>query len=553
MSSENNKFNIFTNRVLPLAMCGAFITGAGFLTKNKIGELVDNKNSTGFDTQNVKLDNTKPYEIEESYLPTAESGNDKKEISQYQIFEIPLKYKVRIAKSKNSPNGKIEEWELFPISNKKNHYIQKSDGREFNLTENADETMTIGNVVAENQTVNKFLLNQKPKVYKVKFKDGSSANWELYIVTGKQNRYLRKSDGREFAMSQNPDGTLKLVNSNSKLSPNKYATIKIKPESGSFIIPANNPNLDLAIKNNAKHGLETLAVIGTGAMIKESQLSNSSTVKPNSSKVPAGDVFNRFSNGQILATRYWQKNKEKSMRDAGFYTTKDGNLHLLNLHGLKNNTEKAAVLKKLESLKDPIGKNVIAYSLTGWTINPGEKNVITAKTEARLAYVFSKLNGSFKGVLITPSIDYSTFELTVQNQFGKDSISVLFDDGLNAGILDLRRNTLQNRAIASKTRKATDNLPNSSITHKEEMYNTNAALLLVRRAKHPRLNLLTKPVKPKTPEINSPQKNGKTDSFADLKKVIANPKEIQKALNALFIESQRLLPQPKNYSNKKGK
>lgn len=229
----------------------------------------------------------------------------------------------------------------------------------------------------------------EPKVYTptlVRSIDGKQVKTPSKIKHFKNNvnRYYDTESGRELYLLCNKDMTSCRVANEQPLSNARHIQGIVPNKSQKVsIVACSNSNVHQAIQSNAKHGWETLAIVGTGTVtdtaafkkkIIDSNKSNDPFSFPDSSgkpKSPAGDQFVRFPDGSTLKTGllelYTKYKRNIPTRDAGFVTYKDGTTKLVDLTELN----KPQALERIKSLeKDP---NVASFSITGWIAKPQKR------------------------------------------------------------------------------------------------------------------------------------------------------------------------------------
>jgi hypothetical protein len=271
---------------------------------------------------------------------------------------------------------------------------------------------------------------------------------------------------------------------------NQITSVRIKKESGARIIACPDSNVDKAIISNAKHGFETVAIVGTGTVAETNPKLLSETKSNKSNHVfsfqdksgvwrsPAGDQFVRFPDGKTLATNYRNYYKKTGqnirMRDAGFYTMNDGKMYLLDYLGKP--TEE--LNKKLDDLT--ANPNVQSFSVTGWITKP-QKNKIaeSGSAQTRAVYVFNEKTTQFQGMMFTPPMKFADIKQYTKKMYGKDSVGLNLDGDFFAGMLDLRGININ--TIDSK-----------SITQSIGMYYQQSAMCLVVPKNKPQINQLPK-------------------------------------------------------------
>jgi hypothetical protein len=304
-------------------------------------------------------------------------------------------------------------------------------------------------------------------------------------------RYMNTGTNEELYLACNIGITeCKVANSQPLSTKRQITGLKINKQSGASIASCPDSNIHKAIETNHSNGWETLAVLGTGTvaetnpkLLREIQSQKSNHVfafqdKSGKFRSPAGDQFVRFPNGKTLETNYRNYFKRTGqnigMRDAGFYTMKDGKMYLLDFLG-KSVAERD---QKLDELSKNL--NVQSFSMTGWVVKPQNHEIYNNKSpQARTVYVFNEKTNAFQGVMYTPPIRFDRINIYAKKMYGKDAIGLNLDGDFYAGMLDLR-------GITAKT------IESKSITQRVEMYYQQSGLCLVVPKTNPKLNQLPK-------------------------------------------------------------
>ena len=308
---------------------------------------------------------------------------------------------------------------------------------------------------------------------------------------GNIGRFIDSKTKEELYLACNKGMTECKVANNQPLSTEtKITGLVINKQFGGRIIACPDSNIDKAIISNAKNGLETIAIVGTGTVAEtnkkllneiHSQKSNhvfSFQDKSGVWRSPAGDVFVRFPNGKTLESNYrsyYKKTKQNvKMRDVGFYTTNDGKTYLLDFMGKSINERN----QKLDSLT--ANPNIQSFSVTGWIVKPQNETIYTNKvSQTRTVYVFSQKTNAFQGMMFTPPMRFDHINLHAKKMYGEDAIGLNLNGDFYAGMLDLRN-------INAKI------LDSKDITKRIEMYYQQSGMCLVVPKSKPRINQLPK-------------------------------------------------------------
>ena len=166
---------------------------------------------------------------------------------------------------------------------------------------------------------------------------------------------------------------------------------------------------------------------------------------------------------------------------SGFYTLKDGSTHLVNFDG-KSNGQKIQILKSLRNNQD-----VISYSVNGWVLK-----LSTDKTpqigQPRSAMIFDS-KGRYLTSLLTPAIGLGDVHTIVEARFGKGCIILNLDGDFYAKALSLDGS----RQLLG-----------------EESYDSNAAILVVKKTEKPVIHTLNQS---NSTRVKSKVENGHSNDF----------------------------------------
>jgi hypothetical protein len=339
-------------------------------------------------------------------------------------------------------------------------------------------------------------------------KDGVEKEFKLEIqkVKNSVDKYIDKN-GMELILFHNSMlGRYEQAGKN--IYSNQENILKIKPiqSKGARIIACPSSNVDRAIRENHLHGLETIAIIGTGTTfatsnklkdkIKAQKLINpnyqftfSQPDKQGNISSPAGEILVRFPDKNREAK--YETNYEKflagndlnytPLRDAGIVTYMDGTTKMLDFLDESQTNQKLKnqiVFDGLKNLRND--KNVQSFSVTGWAAREKYSKFAQNLTpQTRLVYAFDKGTKELLGAMATPRIRFNQIPLFVQHSFGKNAVGVNMDGDLFTGIDELRE---------PKIEMVGGNIP----TRNTNMYFTNAAMCMVVAKQNPALNLMPK-------------------------------------------------------------
>ncbi len=269
--------------------------------------------------------------------------------------------------------------------------------------------------------------------------------------------------------------------------------LKINPikSKGARIIACPSSKVEFAIKQNFLHGLETIAIIGTGTTegtnntIKSRITSRQKTNpdyqyafaqkdKNDTLMSPSGEVLVRFPDKGMLETNFesfYKANKltGPKIRDAGFVTFKDGTTKMLDFldESQAESVDKNKIVNEgLKEYRDP-NKNIESFSVTGWAARDKTHPLaINPTAQTRTVYAFDKDTKELLGVIATPRIMFSQIPMFVKKAYGENAVGVNMDGDFYTGILDLRN--MKKEMVGGTV-----------TTRNTNMYFTNAAFCLV--------------------------------------------------------------------------
>ncbi len=313
------------------------------------------------------------------------------------------------------------------------------------------------------------------KVLKVKMPGkGIPFELELYKAKNSNEKYIDKKGVEYILRPSAVDDSFEIMNLQEMSASNN--TIFIKPANGTKVYPATNAKVSESIKEFAAQGDQVESIIGTGAVRKADQKEiedykngkndfvTNYRYNPNEYWTPAGEIFVRLPNGKIKFTNNLENNRPS--RDAGFYTLRDGSVHLLNLENLSIQT-------KIERLRNfRLDKNVMSYSMTGWMCNE-KSNMNTVIGQVRSGMIFDKRNGKYIASMVTPTIGFQDMNTVAVDMYGENALVLATDGDFYGGV-----QTTED----SKGKLAKYNNPN--------MYFANAAIFLVRSTPYPKINTI---------------------------------------------------------------
>lgn len=381
----------------------------------------------------------------------------------------------------------------------------------------------------------------KPYPQKIR-RNGNKEPITVYItaIKNSENKYIDE-DGRTIYLGGDEADVIR-----NQISIDPYAgmshnfAVTLNKQTGARIIACPDSDVHTAIGTNLAHGLETIAIVGTGTIGDTNEKKLDEFLNPENGikrdrdiwitkyktdklrlggiqyKSPAGEVFVRFpDNNKTLFTNLQTSNKKKNniniimnpeLRNAGFVTYKDGTTKFLDFLG-KDSTK--SVLKKgksigsqnkddyeLVSTTDIADKKIMndrlnslradpevqSFSVTSWAARQKNGVAKNKKAQSRTIYAFDKTTNELLGVLLTANISFFEIEQNVEKAFGTNAESLVLDGDFYTGLLDLRNMTKE--------------MVGGDIANRNtNMYFTNSAMCLVVPSVNPKDNRMTDEMK----------------------------------------------------------